>query len=249
MSRAGPRYVYGLVRADGPALPDVAGVAGGRLDTVEHGPVAAVVSDVPDGDVRARRADLLAHSDVLQALIAERDVVPVRFGSVYTSPAQVQRELLERHGRALRRLLDDLSGLVEVQVKAGYDEAAIAAVLVGSDRKLARMQAGVAGGRNGYGARIELGRRFAELLERRRRADAHALATALEGAAVALRAGDPPGEYGVVNLSLLVRRDGLARFDRETEALAGSVGDLMTLSVMGPLPPYSFVDGTLAEVG
>ena len=59
-------YVYGVGRAIA-APPSCRGLADAPLDVVRHGELAAIVSSIPATTVRARRQDLMRHSDVLQA--------------------------------------------------------------------------------------------------------------------------------------------------------------------------------------
>ena len=252
-TRTGRCYVYGLVRDDGGPLPPVTGIGGAPLRLVRAGPgagsVAAVVSDADGLERRVRRSDLLAHSDVLQALVEDRDVVPVRFGSVYASDDQMRGELLAANAGGLRRLLEGIAGMVEMQVKATYEEGAVTADIAGSDRRLQKLRdrTRVAPGDNG--AQIELGRRFAALLDGRRAADATRIARQLDRVSGRTQVGDGPGDFGVVKVSCLVTRAKLAAFDDAIDRLARDLGGGVKLAVLGPLPPYTFVAGAVSEVG
>jgi len=59
-------YLYGVVRrADVRAIRSE-GVAGAGIVSIDHGEIAALTSAIPGtGEIRARRRDLLRHSDVL----------------------------------------------------------------------------------------------------------------------------------------------------------------------------------------
>src|SRR3954447_19796796 len=128
-----PCYVYGFLRTpDSPLPPDLIGVFGAPVGTQAGGDLTAVVSPLPAQPPRAARDDVLAHSDVLQALIGRYDVVPAAFGTVY--PQGLDLDALPRgERRRLSRLLDDVSGRIELQVRATYDEVAITGALVESD--------------------------------------------------------------------------------------------------------------------
>jgi hypothetical protein len=246
--RAGGCYVYGLVRDDGTSLPEVTGVAGLPLRLVSAGEgsgVAAVVSDLPAPDHGMGRADLLAHSDALQALISQRDVVPVRFGSGYPSDDDMRGELLAARLGQLRRLLDSVAGTVEMQVKLGYVEAAVTAEIVAADRKLRKLRAAGRSGPRGQAAQIELGRRFASALDNRRAADTRRLAHRLRKLAVATTAQDGAGDFGLARIACLVPRARLDAFDAEVGRLEAEHAGRLTVALLGPLPPYSFVAGRL----
>lgn len=251
--RIGRCYVYGLVRDDGTPLPSVPGIGGAPLRLVRAGegagPVAAVASDADALEGRARRGDLLAHSDVLQALIGQRDVVPVSFGSVYASDEQMQGELLAANAGTLRRLLDSVAGMVEMQVKVGYEETAVTADIVGSDRRLQKLRDRIRLAPDDHGTRVELGRRFAALLDGRRGVDAARVAKQLGRTAVRTEIGDGRGDFGVAKVACLVPRDRVRALEDIVDGLAAAGGGRLVFTVLGPLPPYTFVAGALTGIG
>jgi len=87
-------YVYGVTWAGGSRRRRGAGVAGGDVDVVEHGELAAVVSAVSDGPVRAKRRDLMRHMEVLQEAFKQDAILPLQFGSVFPSREVLVEELL-----------------------------------------------------------------------------------------------------------------------------------------------------------
>src|SRR3954468_14874020 len=135
MTTPAPCYLYGFVRASDSPLPAMTGVYGAPVRTMSSNGVTAVVSTLPATDLRARRDDLLAHSEVLQALIEDHDVVPAHFGSVYPQGFHLD-QLPGRQVKSLRKMLDDLSGRVEVQVTATYVAEAVTQAIVSADSRL-----------------------------------------------------------------------------------------------------------------
>lgn len=239
---SGPLYLYGLVRAGAvPSLAGYRGVASAGAYVLEHGALGAVVTPVPALPYDARREDLVAHSDVLQGLAEAGDVLPAGFGTVFSSAEELTHAFLERHHDALVHMLDRVHGAVEMQVRVTYVEEEIAREIASSDRKVQKVQAR-ARSRGDIESKIELGRRFAEALERNRYADGRAVVDALATCARDVSVGEPPGEYGVVNASFLVDRHEIARFDAAAEGAAQSFGARASVRCIGPLSPYSFVD-------
>src|SRR4051794_23773881 len=124
-------YVYGVVRAQARPRLAAAGVEDARPRIVEHGELAAVVGDAPPGEVRAKRRNLPAHSTGLQEIVnAGCDVLPVRFGTVLPDVGV----LLGAHADTLRVELENLAGLVELDVTLScpHDEL-VRAVIAGDD--------------------------------------------------------------------------------------------------------------------
>ena len=52
---------------------------------------------------------------------------------------------------------------------------------------------------------------------------------------------EPLGEFGALDLALLVRRDGVTSLDAALEELIAELSPPLHLRLVGPLPPYSFV--------
>ena len=111
-------YVYGVVPADAVVSADL----------VRSGDVAAIVSRVDlaeFGEEPLRRnledrdwleAAVRAHDDVLAQAVGRVPLVPLRFGTVYTSEDGV-REMLDEREPELTDALARLSGCVELGVK------------------------------------------------------------------------------------------------------------------------------------
>jgi hypothetical protein len=236
-----PCYLYGVVRArDVAGLPAMSGVAGKSVTAVTSDGLAAVLSELDDLELQASRADLLAHADVLQAVVDHCDVVPLSFGHLCHSAEQVRRELLERDATRLSRILDELHDTVELQVKATYVEEAVVAEVVRSDRKLQRLR-----GSTDHRRQIELGRRFASALEARRHADSARLVERVGRIADRAALGEPPGEFGVVDAAFLIPRGSVAAFLEEIDQAAAEESTI-TVRAVGPMAPYSFVGDVYA---
>jgi hypothetical protein len=256
----GPLYLYGIVGGGAPLPPrGLRGVGGGGVRVVTEGALGALVTDLPHRVYEARREDLVAHSDVLQTVVDSmledrRDdpsstcVLPMGFGTVFDSATELAGAFLRPNHDALAGMLEDVRGFVEVQVRADYDPDGVARTIAASDRTVQKLQAR-ARSRGDVESRIELGRRFAAVLEERRYADGRTIVDRLAPVAHAASLGEVTGEYGLLRASFLVARDELGRFDEAAAAAAGSLGEQATVRCIGPLPPYSFVDASALAVG
>ena len=98
-------YVYAI--AEAPAEPPPG------LRAVERGGLAAVVG----GEVLEPDADaFLAHEEVVEALMAERPVLPARFGTTFSTEAELEA-VLEERAASFRELLAKVDGCVELSVR------------------------------------------------------------------------------------------------------------------------------------
>lgn len=230
-----PVYAYAVVRAGKPA-PGRPGVLGGEVGTVAHGSIAALVTPLESERVRAKRRDLLAHSDVVQDAYAHGTVLPLRFGTVFASDADLRARLLEPRHDELLSLLERFDGLGEMRVRAAYhDQDAILAEVVEAAPEIARLR----GRARSQAELLQLGELVAKSYARRRDADADTIVRRLAPASSEVHLDAVADEVTVVNASFLVRDPDA--FDKELEAVALRLRHLVDFACTGPMPPYSFV--------
>jgi hypothetical protein len=238
------RYVYGIVRSEAVRDVTVAGVEGRPVTRVEHGPVAALVSEAPDGPVKANRRNLLAHTEVLQRVVADRCVLPMQFGMVMPSESAVADELLAAREDALVEQLDAFDRVVEVDLKVVCPEEKLLRAVVAERPDLAEMRESVRGkpADATYFERIQLGELIAGAVEEKRATLLEGVVARLEPGALSTAVSEPAHEQMLVNVAFLVERERLEDFDREVDALARDLGRDLISKYVGPLPPFHFVD-------
>lgn len=242
-----PVYVYGVVPA-GAAL-DVRnpGVAGERVELVQHGGVAAVTSTFPGEDTRVRRRDLNAHLKTLETAFEQTTIAPCPFGTVLASREDVEAGFLAPRSEELQRLLSRLEGHVQMNVRAEYDETAILQEIVAEDRDVeaARDRAKELGAA-AYYENIRLGELVSGRIAQRRGRD-HGRISARLGALASDVVEDAAdgGELLVFKGSLLVAKQTLPDFDAALDELAESEQGRIRFDAIGPLPPTAFA--TLEE--
>ncbi|MEW2285139.1 GvpL/GvpF family gas vesicle protein [Streptomyces sp. NPDC047841] len=235
-------YVYGIVRASHPPLPqDLEGVGASPqpVRVLRQGELAAIVSDAPE-ELRPKRRDLLAHQRVLDEAGADGVVLPMRFGSASPDDDTVITVLAERADRFLERL-HALDGAAEYNIKANHDEEAVLRLIMTDHddiRSLAAANREAGGGTQEE--RIRLGEMVAAAVQEREATDAELLRQALAPMAEEVSAG-PPSSGWLANLSFLVDRPSAERFLSAVDAFSRENPHL-ELRVSGPLPPYSFVE-------
>jgi hypothetical protein len=237
------KYVYGVLAA-GASPPPGRGIDDAPLAVVPHGGVAALVSDVPEDFLEARREELLTHSRVLEEAMQRTVVLPMRFGVVLPDEATVQERLLDPYAEQLEAQLRAMAGKVEITIKGIYDEAAVLREVLAEDREIAGLRQAIQGKPEDatYYQRIELGERVAAALEEKRDAAAPPIVDRLAPLAVDVRVGEPVHERMAVNASFLVERDRLPEFDRAVDRIGAEQAGRIQLKYTGPLPPHSFVE-------
>ena len=238
-------YVYGLMRArDAAAAVDANNTGTRSLAAVEHRGLGALVSPMPESEIRLRRDEVLSHADVLQAAFEHGPVLPLRFGSVVEDERAVIDELIGSSAEQLAARLNALENAVEMQVKAVYAEEPLLRSILARDPTLARtvkrMQQLPAAAT--HFERIRIGEAIAAAVQTRRAVDEHELLSALSPLAIAVSVSEPHHERAAVNAAFLLDRSSLAAFDAAVERLSEARAVDTQFKLIGPLPPYSFAD-------
>ncbi|MGW0548696.1 GvpL/GvpF family gas vesicle protein [Streptomyces altiplanensis] len=234
-------YVYAITAAAHPRrLDGVNGVGDPpeQLRTVDGQSLVAVVSDAPEG-LKAKRRDVLAHQSVLERLMADGSVLPLRFGALAPDDEAV-RQVLDERADEYRERLSALDGCVEFHLKASCAEEALLRDILLQSEEARRLNEEIRSGRGGQDLRIALGELVAAEVQRRHGTLAAETVEALRPQARDIRTSDPTGD-DFVSVSFLVEQARQNEFMTAEKDLADRRGEDFAFRLHGPLPPYSFV--------
>ena len=207
--------LYAITDNPGPPLPDVAQ----PLELVAVDALAAVCTHAADADVSAET--LWRHEEVVEALMADRDLLPVRYGTRLDDERAVARAVEERRDE-LAAALERVRGAVELSVRvvaSGTVPATAIAADASSGAEYLRLRSRAEGSR-----------------ERAARA-LHDPLSALARASVEGRPRPPE----LFRAAYLVERDRVESFAAEVAELQEANAGLSILCT-GPWPPYSFAE-------
>lgn len=212
-------YLYAITDSLDP--PEVPGLRGAALSGDGRDGLFAIWSEHEDARIEPDETALWEHERVVEALLEEGTVLPMRFGSWMRDRGAVL-DLLEERREEFELGLDRVRGAVEIGVRAlvRAEPAERTPALAGADRP---------------GTAYMLGR----LNEEKRSA---AIAAHIHQPLVALARASMPRRTSLsesVNTAYLVARDDVAPFRATVEKLDGTVEDA-TIVCTGPWPPYSF---------
>lgn len=186
------------------------------LELVGDGPVAGVFRVVTERPAPTDADDLWRHDRLIEELMAERAVLPLRYGTVLEGERELERVLAERSPE-FGRLLDRVRGRVELAVRVLGD-------------------AGDAPGAVPSGG----GEYMRSLARRKSRGDrAATLLAPLEEIADASVARDSAHEAWT-RRAYLVDRGRVEEFRRRLDDITAS-SPRLRVTCTGPWPPYSFV--------
>jgi Gas vesicle synthesis protein GvpL/GvpF len=260
-------YLYCLARPGlETSLPE-AGVDGHSAVRVCHFPSAtAVVSELaleefrgPVADARMQDLTWVApracrHEQLIEALMSHSPVLPVPFGTLFSSVAGL-RQFMETHASSISRFLDQV---------AGQEEWAVKGFLAGNQARESVLRQELAA-RAGQLSALPPGKRYieeqrlqkeaAKTVSGRLQATCEMLAEDLrrEASQFAKRKildsrPEKDGSAPVFNWAFLLPRNAVERF-RGQVRLAGATHAAhgLRLELSGPWPPYSFTPSLVSE--
>lgn len=219
-------WAYAICDHPGVALPRRRGLAHAPLEGICEGELLAVVSQHTQAPGEPALDALWAHERVVERLMADRAVLPLRFGTKLPDAAAMRMTLAARHDEFVA-VLGHVRGRVELGVRAMASAAGNGAP------PTAPALAPVA----------RTGREYLlEKLARGRRSerDAAALHEPLTALAVEARKRRAQADDELLRAAYLVERVNLARFRATVQRLQQQHPDVALLCT-GPWPPYSFV--------
>jgi hypothetical protein len=245
-SPVGRVYVYGVVdtAADQEVCVDVAGLDGASpVSIAALGGIGGVISACAE-DLRAIPREtilryLLRHQQVVEHVMQEHTVLPVKFGTTLVSHEEVRALLAQAH-HDLGKALDLMRDKVEVEVAATWD---IKRVLqeVGREEEVVRAREDVAArGSPTLDDKVRLGQVVKACLDRRRDAYREQMLEFLRPLAIDVAPNALVAEEMVMNVAFLVERARQQEFDDRVRVLDSLFDNQVTFRVIGPLPPYSF---------
>lgn len=261
-------YAYGIIRsADAGTAPQggLAGIAGAPLRVIARGPVAAVVTDVPEedfaeGPLNARLKDLdwlgpraVLHQEANAGLAGRVSaLVPLAFGTIFHDDSGVTR-LLDGEQDSLVARLDALAGREEWIAMLRRDDAVAEAALARDSEALQALQAEIAAAPPGRA--YLLGRRLGETIRaelRRHDTEADGRVGELLAAGGARLFREPlienAGAGAVGRFSALIAAGRAAALERIAAEFAAEWGPRgYALELSGPWPAYRFA--TLEAAG
>jgi len=211
----------------------VPGIGGAAVQMLRWRGITVAASPIETWDVPAIETNLWCHEHVIEAVMAQVTVIPLRFGTIVVDLAAC-RQLLSRHYRQLTARLTLVSDRVEFALRLSGESTGEAAIQ--AKELLAPLGPGTA---------------YLRALAKTSSAWPVALDAALRGALepwavsrVLWPRGAPSSD---LRASFLVERPGIEAFRREVAGFQNDRHDLL-VSCTGPWPPYSFVDDAFSEL-
>ena len=243
-------YLYCVVAGEQHLTFDVDGIGGkgDRVYTLPFDGLSAVVSDSPEAEYDSTRRNLTAHMRVLETVMGDRTIVPIRFGSVAPTPEAVHETLLKPQRQAIHSLLGELDGRAEMGLKVFWMEGILYAEVLAARPDIALLRDKLLGRSpdESYYERVKVGELLEAAVAEKRVAEADELLSQITPLAHRVKPLDALGEQTIVNVALLLDRTKTDTLDEIVGRLDGANQDRLLFKLVGPTAPYNFVELALS---
>ncbi|MFQ5903016.1 MAG: GvpL/GvpF family gas vesicle protein [Candidatus Binatia bacterium] len=205
---------------------------------VSHRPAVAYGSIPKEALLR----HLAAHQSVIEQVMQNHTVIPMKFGTLLRDQAEVQ-DMLEVGYPQLQSALWAIYNKIEINVVATWSNLEAIIKELGKPEELRRfftLTGEEIAARSAEEAKIELGRAVKAALDERRAKCAAEILEVLKDRAEDFSINDLMDDSMITNIAFLLDRDKEGGFDFTINKLNENYKERINFRCVGPLPPYSF---------
>ncbi|OPL09763.1 MAG: hypothetical protein AVO34_04925 [Firmicutes bacterium ML8_F2] len=236
------KHLFGIVDSAQPKNLGQIGFGDPPSDValVSCGQLAAVVGEAKDDYSVPEREDVLVHQKVLEIVMEEHTVLPMRFGTIAPGESDVL-ELLQSSYEDLLAEITRLRGTVEAGLKVFWLKEAVQREVEAKLGKIEDLKK-EEDKKKAYEVAVKTGQIVQNIIEQWRERYTSSILKRLKPHAVDLRLNDVFGVQMLINSSFLLRKSAIEEFEHELEKVVQEFSDKLSFRYVAPVPPYNFVN-------
>ena len=240
------QYVYCIIESnEGRNFGPIGmGERGDIVSTIGFNDISAVISSSPMTKYVINRENMTTHEKVIEEVMNDYTVLPVRFCTIAASAEEV-RNLLRRRQSEFKGLLRDMDNKVEMGLKGLWKDVSQIFNEIGEKNQEIRKLKKKAEERAGKGnntLKIDLGKAVKEALENKKTDETRSVVKMFKRTAIDVKTNDVFGDSMFTNAAFLIDRTREKEFDFLVEDLAKKYDDRAKFKYVGPAPPFNFVN-------
>jgi hypothetical protein len=237
-----PKYLFGIADcAQSKSLGQVGfGNPPSEVTLVNCGHLAAVVGEAKDDYSVPEREDVLLHQKVLERVMEEHTVLPMRFGTVAPGERDVL-ELLRCYYEDLLSEITRLRGTIEAGLKVFWAKEAVQREVEAKQGKIEDLKK-EEDKKKSYEAAVKVGQLVQNTVEQWRERYTPLILKRLKPYAMDLKMNDVVGVQMLFNSSFLLKKSRREEFEHELEKVAQEYSGKFGFRYVAPVPPYNFVN-------
>jgi len=240
------RTIYGFIQGDEPCRFGAIGIDDREVYTLTFEDISALVSRLPlEGfesmPKEALLRNLTAYQSVIEQVMNEHPVIPVKFGSLLEGDEAVIR-ILRRGKDQIAQSLKEMDNRIELNVVALWPDLNTVLTEIGQTEEIKALKenAGSKSKDEMLKMQIKTGRRVKALLDEKREVLKTEIMAPLQRIAEKQCIHSLMDDSMILNVGFLIQRENALRFEELVRGLDVRYEDRITFRIIGPLPPYSF---------
>ncbi|MCX6036625.1 MAG: GvpL/GvpF family gas vesicle protein [Chloroflexi bacterium] len=220
------------------------GERGDKIHTIDHMGISAVVSDTPIQEYEESRRNMMAHTLVLEEVMRQCTILPVRFGTVAPSVDAVLEQVLKRRYGGLISSFEEVENRIELGVKAFWYEGVIFQEIIEQNASIRSLRDSLKNhqAEQTFYERIRLGELIEAAMEKKRDEDSEKILEKLRPLVYKTRANKVITDKMILNAAFLLDRQREPEFDQVIRKLDAEMQKRVMFKYVGPVPPYNFVN-------
>jgi hypothetical protein len=241
------KYIYGIIRNSDPIDygPIGMGKRADRVYGVSFNGITAIVSASPIIIYEARRINMITHEKVLEEMMKQFTVLPVRFSTIseHDDDDGILR-IIEKDYKKFDEMLTKMEGKKELGLKVLAKEAEIYESIIEKYDNIKALRGKLMNlpADKTHHQRVKIGEMVAEALKKETENYKNTIIAALNPLSDDLKINDNYGEMMILNAAFLIKNEVEPDFDKVVNDLSEQYGRYMTFKYVGTLPLYNFVN-------
>ncbi len=205
------QYIYAIIETDREVNfgPMGMGKEKGDVYTTVHNGLGAVISDSPVIQYPVTRANTMTHQSVMETVMKEYPMLPVRFGTVSEGLDPIRKKLLKERQNELSETLTYMRGKIELGLKAIWrDMPPVFHEIVTQNKEIGRLRDRLLKRRGGVQRdQVRLGEMVKKALENWKEQQEKAILQPLDGLWVEQKRNSCFGDQMIANAAFLVKKE------------------------------------------
>jgi len=250
------KYIYSIIetKIERNFGPMGIGGRGDEVSTIGYGDLSMVISNSPMTKYVVNRENLLAHERVIEEVMKEFTVLPVRFCTIASTADEI-RNLLDKRYREFKNLLRNMNHKIELGLKGLWkDMPIIFREITEENKDIKRLKEKIqneteiknnSSSRAFLQSKMEVGKLVEDALKREKQKEAEKIVGVLRRTAFDHKLNSTIGDEMFINAAFLVDRGREKEFDNIMDDLSAEYKDRIKFMYAGPLPPFNFVNITI----
>ena len=222
------------------------GERGDEVKTIMCNDIHAVVSRAPLVKYDTSRENMMAHELVIETVMKDYAVLPLRFATVMNDELDVKQLLKAKYDRFVEEL-ERVEDKVELGIKAIAKKDVVFEEILLNNEDIRALKEKIQDlpYEKTYYDRLTIGQMVESALEDEKEKYRKVILETLESVALEMKENKKFGDRMIVNASFFVDKEKESQFDDCVNELGNLYGDKIIFKYVGGLPPYSFVNLSL----